>query len=256
MAEENVQTGAETTPEVPAAAAPAIKVEAKPTAETTPETPAKAPKGKEDAPAEIQYEPTGDAKLDVALAFFGRAGLDADHPAIKAAVDGDFSLLAAALEEKGIAGWQSHLALAKESHEKFKADREASEGKIVEAVVGALEKAGYTNEQWGEAIGWARENAEPEELAALNQMLGTPFGAKAAVAYLTGLHREASGVEYAPQKQAVKDEAGSTSRSATADTTPLSRAEFAREAEKLAKKFGSNEYMTSPEYRALRARVK
>jgi len=227
---------------------PAPKNEGKPADKPDP--------AKADEPEVIQYESTGDPKLDVALAFFGRAGLDAEHPAIQAAVNGDFSLLAAVLEEKGVSGWQSHVALAKEAHEKFKGEREASEAKIVESVVGALEKAGYTNEQWGEAIGWARENAEPEELAALNQMLSTPFGAKAAVAYLTGLHREASGVEYAPQKSAVREDAGARPANASADTSPLSRAEFAREAEKLARKFGSNEYMSSPEYRALRARVK
>lgn len=256
MSEENVQVEGQQT--AVTTEAPAITVAAKaPEAEKPADKPAaKQEPAKKEEGTEIQYEPTGDAKLDVALAFFGRAGLAADHPAIKAAVDGDFSLLSAELEAKGIAGWQSHIALAKESHEKFKAGREEAEGKIVTAVVGALEKAGYSNEQWGEAIGWARENAEPDELAALNQMLSTPFGAKAAVAYLTNLHRDASGVEYAPQKGAVKEDAGARQAAPANDQTPLTRAEFAREAEKLAKKFGSNEYMSSPEYKALRSRIR
>lgn len=247
MSDEVVQEGQEQT-----GAAPAVTIETKkpdaPAATT--EKPAEKPADKKDDGEVIQYEPTGDAKLDVALAFFGKAGLDAEHPAIVAAVDGDFGLLAAYLEEKGVQGWQAHLALAKESHEKFKGEREAGEAKIVEAVTGALEKAGYTNEQWGEAIGWARENAEPEELAQLNDMLGKPFSAKIAVQYLTSLHREASGVEYAPAKGAIREDAGSRT-SAAADTSPITRVQFAQEAEKLAKKYGGSAYMNSPEYKAL-----
>lgn len=248
MSEENVQAaaGAETT----TTEQPALKVETKaPVVEQGKEAPAtKDPKaGADDV---IQYEATGDAKLDVALAFFGRAGLDAEHPAIAAAVNGDFGLLAAYLEEKGVQGWQAHLALAKEAHERFQEARQEGETKIVEAVTGALEKAGYSNEQWGEAIEWARQNAEPHELAELNEMLGKPFSAKIAVGYLTSLHREASGVEYAPAKGAIKEDAGSRT-SAAVDTTPISRVEFAREAEKLAKKYGGSAYMNSPEYKAL-----
>lgn len=247
MAEEKVQAEVK---EPVVAPAVTIPVESKEPAKQEPEKPAAKQEPAKADEGTITYEPTGDAKLDVALAFFGKAGLDADNPAIQAAVNGDFSLLAAALEEKGIAGWQSHLALAKEAHEKFKGEREAGEAKIVEAVTGALEKAGYSTEQWGEAIGWARENAEPEELSALNEMLGKPFTAKIAVQYLTGLHRDASGVEYAPAKGAVKEDAGSRV-TAGPDTTPISRVQFAQEAEKLARKYGGSAYMNSPEYKAL-----
>lgn len=206
-------------------------------------------------PEEIVYEETGDPKLDVALAFFGKAGLDADHPAIKAAVTGDFSLLAAYLESKGIAGWQSHLNLAKESHAKFTADKAAGEQAIVQAVTGALEKAGYTNEQWGEVIQFVRENAEEGEIAAINQMLQNPFTAKIAVGYLTGLHAEATQKEVTPARQAIREDAGQRQGN-PAQNTPLTRAQFAQEAEKLAKQYGGSAYMSTPEYRALRARVK
>lgn len=210
-------------------------------------------KGKDDAP-EIQYEPTGDPKLDVALSFFGRAGLDAEHPAIQAAVMGDFGLLEAYLEEKNVPGWQSHVKLAQESHAKFAEEKQKGEEAIVGAVSGALEKAGYSNEQWAEAIGWARENAEPDELAGLNEMLSKPFTAKVAVAYLTGLHRDASGVEYEPRKSGIKEEAGAR-QPAQQENTPITRAQFAQQAEKLAKSFGPD-YMSTKEYKALRARVR
>ncbi|MNP31748.1 hypothetical protein D3C76_1248860 [compost metagenome] len=85
-------------------------------------------------------------------------------------------------------------------------------------------------------------------------MLSKPFTAKVAVAYLTGLHREASGVEYEPRAKGVKEEASTKSAPAT-ENTPITRAEFARGAEKLAKSFGPD-YMSTKEYKALRARVR
>ena len=229
-------------------------VQSTPAVTTEPDKGKPAP-DKVEAGEPITYEATGDAKLDVALSFFGRAGLDAEHPAIQAAVTGDFSLLAAYLEEKNIPGWQSHVKLAEEAHAKYAEQNAAAETAIVDAVSGALEKAGYTNEQWGEAIGWARENADPHELAELNEMLSKPFSAKIAVGYLTGLHRDASGVEYTPQKGAVKEDAGVKSGRVAQETTKITRAEFAREAEKLSKAYGGGAYMNSPEYAALRKRV-
>jgi len=249
MTDEVVDQGTQTTT-APAVTMDVVKPATPPAAEPAPKD---EKKGKE-AEAEIVYEPTGDPKLDVALSFFGRAGLDAEHPAIVAATNGDFSLLEAYLEEKAVPGWQSHVKLAQESHAKFAEERVKGEEAIVGAVSGALEKAGYSNEQWGEAINWARENADPDELTGLNEMLSKPFTAKVAVAYLTGLHREASGVEYEPRKSGIKEEA-TARQPAQAETTPITRAQFAQQAEKMAKSFGPD-YMSTKEYKALRARVR
>lgn len=247
MAEENVQVEQTT---------PAATLEVKQTPVTEPAVDKSAEK-KESSAKEadpITYESTGDAKLDVALAFFGKAGLGDQHPAIQAAITGDFSLLAAELEAKGMPGWQSHLNLAKESYEKYQSEQKAGQEKIVGAVSEALEKAGYSNEQWNEAVAWTRENAEPEEIEQINLMLRHPFTAKIAVGYLTSLHSEAHGVEKQPAKRGIKEEAGAERRAA-ADTTPISRAQFAQEAEKLARNFGPD-YMSTPEYKALRQRIR
>jgi hypothetical protein len=251
MADEQVVVTPEPT------AAPAVTMEAvvKPVETKPVET--KDPKAvdKKGEAEEIRYEETGDPKLDVALAFFGRAGIDADHPALKAAIDGDFDLLEAYLEEKGVPGWQSHIKLAKESHAHFLEQRAEGEAKIVEAVTKTLEKVGYTNEQWGEAIAWARENADPGEIEELNAMMAKPLSAKAAVAYLTGLHSEATNVERAPAKVAVKEEASARSGKPVASNEPISRAQFAQQAEKLAKSYGPD-YMSTPEYKQLRQRIR
>lgn len=244
---EVVQTGTED-----AAAQAAAAAAAKPTTvidEKAPVVPAKPDKKNEPEP--IEYAETGDPKLDLALGFFGRNGLDAEHAAIKAAVQGDFSLLEAELASKGAQGWQQYVALAKESHgNAVKASQEA-DAAITGAVAKTLEQFGYTNEQWGEAIQWVRTES-PEEVPEINKLLASgPLGARAITAFILSNHRDASGVEYTPQQKAVKDEAGTRSGPAPAEVKPISKSDFGREAEKLARSLGPD-YLHSPEYKALR----
>jgi hypothetical protein len=188
----------------------------------------------------------------LALSFFGKNGLDADHPAIQAAAGGDFGLLEAHLASKNQPGWQQYVALAKEAAENGAAKVAAGEKAVTDAVSGTLEKHGVAPEQWGEIVEWTRTNATEEERAELNGLLATPLGAKAVTAYLIGLHREASGTEYAPKVAAVKEEAAARPASETSQE-PISRAEFSRQAEQLAKR--DPNYQQSAAYQALRRRV-
>ena len=205
-------------------------------------------------PEPIQYEETGDAKLDLALGFFGRNGLDPEHPAIQAAVDGDFSLLEAELASKNAPGWQQYVALAKEAHGNVVKQAKERDDSVTAAVSSTLEQFGYTNEQWGEAIEWVRKEAA-DEVPEINRIMASgPLGAKAITAYILQNHREASGTEYAPQAKAVKEEQGANGGGVRAPVTPISKSQFAQEAEKLAKSFGPD-YMSSPEYKLLRQRA-
>lgn len=205
-------------------------------------------------PEAIQYEETGDPKLDLALGFFGRNGLDVEHPAIKAAVNGDFSLLEAELASKGAQGWQQYVALAKEAHGNVVKEAKDHEDSVTAAVASTLEQFGYTNEQWGEAIDWVRKEAA-DEVPEINRILASgPLGAKAITSYILQNHREASGTEYAPQAKAVKEEQGANGGGQRAPVTPISKSQFAQEAEKLARSFGPD-YMSSPEYKLLRQRA-
>lgn len=217
-----------------------IDPNAKPAAKTEPEV--------------ITYEETGDPKLDLALDFFGRNGLGPDHPAIAAAVDGDFSFLEAYLDEKNIQGWKSYVGLAKEAHGnvvKANTEREAS---IQGAVSQTLEQHGYTPEQWNEAIDWVRQEAA-EDVPEINKLLASgPLGAKAITAYILANHREASGTEYTPQAKAIKEEAGANAGGKREPLAPISKSDFSREAEKLARSLGPD-YLTSPEYKTLRQRA-
>ena len=241
--------------------APAVTVDAPAGAPATEVKPAPAPtpaepaKPQEVADEAIQYEETGDPKLDLALGFFGRMGLDVEHPAITAAIGGDFSLLEATLASNPKAqGWQQYVALAKEAHGNAENAKQEAQQKVVGAVSSTLEKLGLSNDEWGTVIEWTRENADESEKAELNQLLGSPLGAKAVTAYLVGLYREASGTEFKPQAAAVKADAAAQPRQPVS-TEPLSRVQFAQESEKLARKVGPA-YMQSPEYKALVTRYR
>lgn len=237
-----------------AAAQAAAAAAAKPTTvidEKAPIVPAKPDKGDKQDEGVIEYEETGDPKLDLALGFFGRNGLGPDHAAVKAAVDGDFSLLEAYLDEKNVSGWKSYVALAKEAHGNAVRAATEADAAITGAVSKTLEQFGYTNEQWGEAIQWVRTES-PEDVPEINKLLASgPLGARAISAFILSNHREASGVEYTPQVKAVKDEAGTRSGPAQQEIKPISKSDFGREAEKLARSLGQD-YMHSPEYKALR----
>lgn len=234
-----VVPGPEAAAATAAAAAPATTIDTK------------APVVPKDEPQEISYEETGDPKLDLALGFFGKNGLDAEHPAIKAAIQGDFSLLEAELASKDAKGWQQYVALAKESHGNAVKSAADADAKVTDAVAKTLEQFGYSNEQWGEAIQWVRTES-PEDVPEINKLLSSgPLGARAITAFILSNHREASGTEYAPQAKAVKAEAGANAGAAREVVKPISKSDFGREAEKLARSLGPD-YMSSREYQALR----
>ena len=188
-------------------------------------------------------------------AFQARLELgDADHDAIKAAVNGDFSLLEAYLDEKNVPGWRSYVGLAKEAHANAVKQAQEADAKVTDAVSKTLEQFGYTNEQWGEAIQWVRAES-PEDVPEINKLLSSgPLGARAITAFILSNHREASGTEFTPRAKAVKDEAGANTGAPRQELQPISKAEFGKEAEKLARSLGPD-YLHSREYQQLRQRA-
>ena len=69
----------------------------------------------------FQYEPTGDAGLDYALDFIGKLGYSDAHPAVRAAITGDFSLIRAELSTRGVQGADAVVKLAEDAHARFAA---------------------------------------------------------------------------------------------------------------------------------------
>ncbi len=243
----------EVTEVVQSTAEEAAAAAAKPTPSTTIDTSKPVP-AKADKQEEVQYAETGDPKLDLALGFFGRNGLDAEHSAIKAAVQGDFSLLEAELAAKGAQGWQQYVALAKESHSNAVKAAQEADSAITGAVAKTLEQFGYSNEQWGEAINWVRTES-PDDVPEINKLLASgPLGARAITAFILSNHREASGTEYVPQAKGIKEEAGANAGAARQAIEPISKSQFGIEAEKLARSLGPD-YLHSKEYKQLRERA-
>ncbi len=203
----------------------------------------------EDGETTFEYSPTGNAGLDVALAFVGSLGFGGETPAMQAAATGDFSILEAQLAALGdkAKGWERMVTLAKDAFEQSKsaaaAKASASEQAILSVVGGT--------EEWDAIKQWAAKNATPEEKAEINRLVdGGPVSARAAATLLRDTYRKATGTVVLPKNAAPN--AGNTP--AAADNSRLSRAEYGKEVRALYAKLGSR-MEGSQEYAALQKRL-
>jgi len=217
--------------------------------------PAPAPAAAADEPAAteeaktVAYEKTGNARVDYALGVIGTAGFGADHPAVVAAGEtGDFSMLAHALKEKGVAGAEDLVTMLKAEYD---ADMEA-EQKAQDGIKADIVELAGSEEHWNSVAQFIRENGTEDELGTLRELLGSPKTHKIAASYMLGLYANANG-EREPAKSAV----GSDFRGEPPqrDVSPLSRSQFAQEAQKLYRIHGDG-YTQTPEYAALGRRLK
>jgi hypothetical protein len=211
-------------------------------APAAPTVPAPAPVAINDA-APVEFEPTGDVGLDMALAFIGKQGISETHPAMVAATKGDFSILKAELAAKGAAGWEQFVALGETAYQRKAADAAATAAKTREAVIAA---AGGEQE-WLAVQKWASANATPEEKAQINGLLNQGgVAAKGAVQYLLSAYSRANNVVVDP-----RDATSGASRGGipNADNGPLSPRAYADAVQQLNVKLrgrieGSQEYAT------------
>lgn len=205
--------------------------------------------GKADDKGVILYDKTGDVRLDTALDFIGKLGLGPDNAAVKAAQDGDFSLLKAELARHGdkAAGWEQFVALAESAFADNKAKTEAATKAIVEAVHGAV----GGEEAWAPIQAWAKENADDSERGQINAMFAQgPFAAKAAAAYLKSLYDRANGTTVEPASATTTD---ARTNDGAANSGALSPAEYVKAVTALAAKLGGH-IDGSPEYAELQRR--
>lgn len=195
----------------------------------------------------VEYEPTGDVGLDMALAFVGKAGIGGEHPAMQAALEGNFDMLRAVLGAKGIQGWEQYVALGEKSY----ANTQKANGEKAKAAQKAIHEAAGGPEQWAAIREWAAANATPEEKAAVNAQLNAGgVTAKMAAVYLAGLYAKAGNVneDGAP---VVRD--GATRGTPSTNTGALDGKAYAREVAALHQKLGGN-MEESKEYAALQRR--
>jgi len=242
--DEGAAGGGGAAPAAPAAApAPAPA----PVKEATPTQPTAQPEPTPQEPEKAEYEPTGDPTLDYVLGYIGEQGFGQDHPAVQAAFNGDFALLEVELAKKGAPGADKILAMAQRSYEQAQGqqkERDAATGQALVEVAGSLE-------QWESVVGWARENADDSEKEAINGLLQQGgLQAKIAARYLVEAYKVSQGTSF-EGKPAVA--AGAAPAQAPASNAPLTRAQFATEAEKLYRQFG-DAYQQRPEYQQLVSR--
>lgn len=192
------------------------------------------------------YEKTGDAGLDVALAYVGQRGFGPEHPAMQAAMKGDFAALEQALKGLGDKAKDAalYINLAKESHARqqasVKAQGEAAAKIVYEAVGG--------KEQWAAIQAWAAEHADADEKKQLNAAFKAGGVAAASAAqYLAGLYAKHGKTS---PKAAVKADAVAATPLAVGALSPR---EYGLEVQKLAAKLGAR-MEESREYADLKAR--
>ncbi|MBU9528229.1 hypothetical protein [Burkholderia multivorans] len=196
----------------------------------------------------VTYERTGDPALDMALDFIGKAGYSHSHPAVQAALNGNFDLLSAELAAKGISGWEQHLALGKSAYEKHVKEQAAKTAEIKQLCIAA---AG-DEKTWTDTLAWASQNAEPHEKEQVNAALAQGgIVAEAMSAYLVHAYRNASGVTVTPQRSAVNPNAASA-RAGAQGAGPLSPSQYAAEVAKL--RASGRPIEGTPEYAALQKR--
>lgn len=226
----------------PAAPAPVPAAPAAPGLTIEPPAPPPAPPAPGETP--VTYAPTGDAGLDVALDFIGNLGLGPEHPAVKAAGDGDFSQLKVVLAGLGdkAKGFERYVNLAEKS---VKEQRTKAEAKIAADTKAVVEVAGGEAE-WAKLREWVRANADPDELVAVNAALKAGgMAAKAMVRELKGL--------YAKSDKATQDPANPLANATGAGSVAsdaLSPKDYQAAIADLARKG----QMNSPEYDKLKAR--
>lgn len=198
-------------------------------------------------PEPYEYEKTNNPNVDYALGIIGKAGFGLDHPASQAALNGDFSLLQHALVAAGVPGAPELVGMLEKAHAQEVEDDKATSLSIVKD----LHEIFGGEEQWKAVREWAGSNAEPEEKATINTLLGDPKTHKIAAHYLSAMYNASGGEREAPANVAKADAVASAP---APGNTPLTRAQFSQEAAKLYKTHGDN-YTNTPEYAALGRRL-
>ena len=230
---------------IPPAAAPA----AAPAPEATPSVEQSVPPVESDDGGVFTYEKTGDVALDMALGFVGKLGFGPEHPAIKAAQSGDFSILSAELAAKGdkATGWQEHVALAKSSHERAVAAVKARTDEVTNTATTMCKNVGA---DWGVVRSWASANATDAEKAYVNSALSQGgVAAKAALQFVLNAYVKSAQAVLTPGNAASENRGNAQPN----NSGLLTAREYAKAVNDLSLKHGGRDVSHLPEYKALQA---
>lgn len=201
-------------------------------------------------PVVIEFNPTGDAGLDMALGFFGKLGLGPGDAAFDAAANGDFAMLKAKLGQLGskAVGFEGFVALAEQAYAKGAEENKATVAKNVADIHKAV--GGEAN--WKAIQTWASANAEPSEKVGVNAALKAGgIQAKAMALWLADKYSKASGTTVEPAPVLAPGAGGKPESPNTGGH--LSAAQYAVETQKARQKLGYR-FEGSKEYASLQAR--
>jgi hypothetical protein len=208
----------------------------------------------QEAASAIEYETTNRPDLDVALQFIGRMGIGPDHKAMQSAMDGDFTFMEATLAAMGdkAKGFETYLALAKSAYKSISEESKVKADKDTAAILSAFgEDPAKAAAKWAEVQAWARQNAEPDEKAAVNAALKAGgIAAKAMAHYLGMLHDNAAGT----QVQGKAAVAPTASRGAAPAAAEFTARVYAEAVSDLSRRIGAHNLAGSPEYAQLQAK--
>lgn len=207
MTTENQAPTEQTTPTTPVVSAPLeVTVEAVEPVVTAPAADA----GKVEP---VVYNPTGDVGLDMTLKFVGDLGYAPDHPAMAAAINGNFTLLEAELASKGVTGYEAYIKLGQQAYTSVStktAARQAADKAAVEGIAGGAEN-------WQAMTAWAGANADEGEKSVLQAQLAKGgLEAQMAATWLATNYNRSTGVSTDGAGPAVATTAATASASAGA----------------------------------------
>lgn len=196
----------------------------------------------------VEYDPTGNATLDLVLAYVGDRGFGPERAEVKAAMQGDFEPLAKSLAALGdkAKGYQKVIVAAKAAHSQHVDGQKKLEADNLTAVTKAVGGAA----QWNAIRAFAMENADAQE----KQQINAAFKAGGVAAVSMAKHLadlfEASGQSKKAPASALKPD---PERPSGGDgNKALSPTEYKAEIRRITAKYGSRTQYT-PEYEAANA---
>lgn len=197
---------------------------------------------------EFKYDPTGNASLDYALSFVGELGYGPAHPAILAAQEGNFHLIAAELAREGVRGADQVIALAQQAYEQEKGKVEAQKAELTKF---AYEVAGGAD-NWKQVQSWASANATPQEKQQINALLSSGgFAAQSAINFLVTQYSKVNTLNHAPARVA-KANAGASRGQDVGGA--ISAQEYGQLVQQLIYANGGRDVSHTREYQELQAR--
>lgn len=147
----------------------------------------------------ITYDPTGNPKLDMSLSFLGKLGLGPDHPGMKAAANGDFSILKATLATMGdtARGWEANVQLGESAYTDMTTERTNKAVTDRKSMMDAVGGEAVWNQV--KAYASAATADSPTERAAVNSALARGgIEGKAMAVYLHSLYSQSTTVTQEP----------------------------------------------------------